>query len=142
MDWTGAERTLQHARWFDPRSYKAAEALGDLYLARATWDLRHRDGYGQKALEWYNRVLTLNPYAVDVHAKIGRLNDALGNSTEALAAYRQALDIDPLNASYHVWLGQSYLRAGDQDEAQHQFRLARNLGATETLPTSEPSKPD
>ena len=142
LDWAGAEQTFQRARWFDGRSYKVAEALGDLYIARATWDLQHRAAFGQKAYEWYNRALTLNYYAADIQVKIGRLQDVLGNSTKAQAAYRQALDIDPLNASYHVALGQSYARAGDEDEAQHQFRLAHNLGATEILPALEIPSPN
>ena len=134
MNGDKAETAFQLAWKIDRRNFKVAEALGDLYAVRATWNRREREALSMKAFEWYNRALTLNQYAVDVRAKIGRLNEALGRPTEALAAYRLALDADPHNASYHVLLGQYYLRAGDAPEAQYQFRIAHGLGATETLP--------
>jgi len=137
LDWSGAEQTFQYAWWFDNRNYQVAAALGDLYAARATWNLRNREVLSQDAFEWYNRALTLNRYATDLRIKIGRLHDALDQRDEALAAYQLALDADPRNASYHVALGQHYLRRDDAAEAQHQFRLARELGATETLPIDE-----
>ena len=137
LDWGSAERSYRRAWWFDHRNYQAAAALGDLHAARATWNLSHRETLSQDAFEWYNRALTLNQYATDLRIKIGRLHDALEHHDEALAAYRLAVDADPRNASYHVALGQHYLRWGDAAEAQHQFRLARELGASETLPTEE-----
>ena len=139
MNWDKAESAFQLAWKIDRRNYKVAEALGDLYAGRATWNRREREALSMKAFEWYNRALTLNQYAADVRAKIGRLNEALRRPTEALASYRLALDADPHNASYHVLLGQYYLRAGDAPEAQHQFRIARELGATETLPVDGPA---
>lgn len=137
MNWDKAETAFQLAWKFDRRNYKVAEALGDLYAARATWNRRERESLSAKAFEWYNRAVTLNQYAVDVRAKIGRLNEALSRATEALAAYRLALDADRHNASYHVLLGRYYWRTGDAAEAQNQFQIARELGATETLPIDE-----
>ena len=138
MEWDEADHLLQSAWRLDSRSYQVAEVLGDLHAGRATWNLRGREASSLKALEWYNRALTLNQYAYDVRVKIGRLNDALGNKpAEAVAAYRQALSADGRNASYHVLFGQYYLRRGDAAEAQHQFGLARELGAIETLPADE-----
>ena len=134
LDWSGAERSFQNAWWFDDRNYQVAAALGDLRAARATWNLPQREAFTQEALAWYNRALTLNRYATDLRIKIGRLYDALDQRDDALAAYQLALDADPRNASYHVALGQHYLRWGEAAEAQHQFQLARELGATETLP--------
>jgi len=135
LDWGGAERSFQYAWWFDSRNYQVASALGDLHAARATWNSHQRETFSRDAFQWYNRALTLNRYATDLHIKIGRLHDALNQRDEALAAYQAALDTDPRNASYHAALGQHYLRWGDTGEAQYQFRLARELGATETLPT-------
>ena len=137
LDWGGAEQSFQYAWWFDDRNYQVAAALGDLDAARATWNLRQREALSGDAFAWYNRALTLNRYANDLRIKIGRLHDALNHRDEALAAYQFALDADPRNASYHAALGQHYWRWGDAAEAQHQFRLARELGATEPLPTDE-----
>ena len=137
LDLGGAERSFQYAWWFDSRNYQVATALGDLHAARATWNPHQRETFSRDAFQWYNRALTLNRYATDIHIKIGRLYDALKQHDEALAAYQAALDTDPRNASYHVALGQHYLRWGDATEAQYQFRLARELGATEPLPTDK-----
>ncbi|MEI8315484.1 MAG: tetratricopeptide repeat protein [Verrucomicrobiota bacterium] len=137
LDWRGAEQAFQRAWWFDKRNYQVAAALGDLNAARATWNPQQRATLSHDAFQWYNRALTLNRYATDLRIKIGRLHDALNNRDEAMAAYQAALDADPRNASYRVALGRHYQRRGDAAEAQHQFRLARELGATETLPATE-----
>ena len=137
LDWDDAERTYQRAWRFDQRNYQVAAAIGDLHAARATWNLRQRDTLSQTAFQWYNRAITLNRYATDIRIKIGRLHDLLEHREEALAAYQFALDADSRNASYHVALGRHYQRWGDTAEAQHQFRLASELGATETLPIDE-----
>ena len=137
LDWDDAERLYQRAWRFDQRNYQIAAAMGDLHAARATWNLRQRDTLSQTAFQWYNRAITLNRYATDVRIKIGRLHDLLEHRAEALAAYQFALDADARNASYHVALGRHYHHWGDVVEEQHQFRLARELGATETLPIDE-----
>jgi len=141
LDWKGAEINLLRAWKFDNRSFATAEAMGDLYVARATWNLRDREALSKEAFSWYNRVKTLNPYNYDILIKTGRLHDLLGKREPqrdpALAAYRAALAGDPRNASYHVQLGQHYLRVGDLPQAQRNFQIARQLDATEILPTDE-----
>jgi hypothetical protein len=136
-DWAAAERNFLRSWKFDNRNYVAAEALGDIYLARATWNLADREALSNEAFSWYNRVKTLNPYNYDILAKIGRLHDLLGKRDSALQAYHEALDGDPRNASYRVQLGQHYLRRGDLPQAERNFNMARQLGATEILPTDE-----
>ncbi len=137
LDWSAAERAYQRAWRFNKRDYKVATAIGDLYAARSTWKLSQRDALSQSAFEWYNRSIKLNQYNTDIRIKIGRLYDTLNQREAAMAAYQVALDTDPRNASYHVALGQHYQRWGDAAEAEHQFRLARELGATEALPDTE-----
>ena len=137
LDWSAAERAYQRAWRFNKRDYKVATAIGDLYAARSTWKLSQRDALSQSAFEWYNRSIKLNQYNTDIRIKIGRLYDTLNQREAAMAAYQVALDTDPRNASYHVALGQHYQRWGDAAEAGHQFRLARELGATEALPDTE-----
>ncbi|MEI6083208.1 MAG: hypothetical protein WCS70_02785 [Verrucomicrobiota bacterium] len=140
LNWSGAEINFLRAWKFDNRNFAAAEAIGDLYVARATWNLHDREALSKEALIWYNRVKTLNPYHYDILIKIGRLHDLLGKSEPALVAYREALDGDPRNASYQVSLGQHYLRAGDPTQAERCFQIARQLDATEILPTDEVAK--
>lgn len=144
LDWTGAERNLLRAWKIDNRNFLAAEALGDLFLTRATWNLADRESLSKEAFSWYNRVKTLNPYNYDILVKIGRLNDLVGKRDgghdPALEAYREALAGDPHNASYLVQLGQHYLRLGDRAQAERNFQLARHLDATEILPTDETVK--
>ena len=142
MDLASAESLLNRARWFDERNFRITETFGDLYAARATWDLSQRAALSTKAFEWYNRTLTINPYVNDVRIKIARLQDALGNSTEALTAFTAALEVDSQNASYYVMLGQHYLRTGDIDKAQYQFHLAHKLSATEILPEEKTDSAD
>ncbi|MCG3147004.1 MAG: hypothetical protein PCFJNLEI_00440 [Verrucomicrobiae bacterium] len=137
FDWNGAERNFLRAWKFDNRSFATAEALGDLYLARATWNERERDALGKQAFSWYYRVKTLNPYHTESLLKTARLHDLLGNRDAARDAYRDALNRDKRNASYHVHLALHYLRGGDQAQAERLFHIARQLEAAEILPTDE-----
>jgi tetratricopeptide (TPR) repeat protein len=140
MKWDDAERCFMRAAKFDDHNCEAAEAMGDLDAARATWNLHQREALIAEAISWYNRAITFNSYDYDARIKIGRLQDLLGKRAEALAAYRDALDGDPHNASYHVALAQHYLRWGDTILAQKNFRYARELGDPGTLPGDEPAK--
>jgi tetratricopeptide (TPR) repeat protein len=137
MNWSQAEKYYRRAIGFDPRNFEAAGAFGDFYAARATWNAREREELCDKALRWYHRAHTLNPYAGDVLIKTGRLYDVLGKREQASERLTRALEADPNNSSYHAQLGLHYLRWGDREKAAASFRRAHELGGTEPLPELE-----
>jgi hypothetical protein len=139
LDWAAAEQAYQTAWKFDHRSYEVATAFGDLLSARATWNARDRENLANRALSWYGRARTINPYNYDVLIHSARLYDALGQREKADSVAREAVQADPKNASYHAQLGWHYLRCGETELAQKSFRIARQLGALEVLPAPEPA---
>lgn len=137
LNWDGAKLSFERARRLDARNYEVAEALGDWYAAQATWNLQGRETLANSALIAYRRALVINPYAANIHIKIGLLCDVLGRRTEAHDAFHDAIDADRGNASFYVYYGQHFLRWGETAEAQRNFETARCLGAAEILPTDE-----
>jgi tetratricopeptide (TPR) repeat protein len=141
FDWAGAQQDYLRAWNSDRRNFEAAAALGDLNAAHATWNIRQRESLSTEAVGWYQRALTVNPYAYDLYIRIGRLFDALGNRERALENYRAALQADPKNASYHAQLGCHALRWGDTELAAKSFQMASELGGADPLPTFDPPNP-
>jgi tetratricopeptide (TPR) repeat protein len=137
LRWAAAEKHSLEAWRFDRRSFDAVRELGDLYAARATWNGRHPETLCDPALSWYDRALTLNPYANDILIKQGRLYDALGKREQALDFYQRALQADPNNSSYHAVLALHYQRWGDDKQALAEFHRAWLLGGSEPLPAIE-----
>jgi tetratricopeptide (TPR) repeat protein len=135
--WDDAERDLLRAWKLDNRNFEAAAALGDLYAARATWNLARRDAHIKEAFIWYHRARTLNPHFLDVRLRTARLTELTGDVKQAAAFYREVVDGDPRNASYQTQLGYHYLRTGQTNLAQRAFGLARAHDAAEVLPTDE-----
>jgi hypothetical protein len=137
LRWTVAQKLYQRAWQMDHRNLDAIEALGDLYSARATWNPSERAAFFREALTWYDRLLTVNPYANDAFVKMARLHDLLGNREKAAAHYLRALDADPKNASYHAAYALHCQRWGDDTHARASAIRARDLGYTGLLPNIE-----
>lgn len=139
MDWAKAEKYYLRALRFDPRNFEAAGAFGDFYAARATWNVNvhEREELCDKALRWYLRAYTLNPYGTDILIKTARLYDLLGKSEQAAERFERALQADPNNASYHAQFGLHHLRWGKQDEAIASFLRAHDLDGADPLPELE-----
>jgi O-antigen ligase len=130
LDWNAANARYRQAWGLDRRSFEATRALGDLYCARATWDIEKRSSHVTEAIQWYERSLVVNPLAYDVLISMGRLYDQTGQRAPALSAYQRAVQADPKNAAYYVALGLHYQRWGDNSRANDCFRTARELTAT------------
>jgi hypothetical protein len=133
LDWDGAQQRFERAWRFDPQSYRVAEALGDLYMARATWTPAQAPALFTEATRWYERAYTRNPYANDVLAKMSRALDATGNRQEAAERLERAVRADPHNASFQAQLGLHYERWGDTEKALECYRRSYELGGDTRL---------
>ena len=127
LDWDAAETAYRRAWAFDARSYRIPLAVGDFFLARATWDQPERVNFAQTALRWFDRAYTRNPYATEALIKMGRVQDLLGRREQALERYQRALDADPRNAAFHTQLALHYLRWDKTAEARRMFQRALSL---------------
>jgi hypothetical protein len=133
LDWAEAELNFHRAWRFDSRSDTIAQALGDYYLARATWDVPERSALASEALRWYERAYTRNPYRTEAVVKMGRLHDLLGHRELAAERYQRALETDPKCAAYHIQLAFHLLRWGETAAAEKCFRRALQLDPTDPV---------
>lgn len=134
LNWAAAEAGYKLAWDKDNANFMVAEALGDLYAARATWNPKQREENIKLAIEWYENALNTNRYDYDALIKIARLHDALRNRQKAEDFYTRAILADPDNSAYHTQLGLHYQRWKDVDNAVASFQQARQLGATDPVP--------
>jgi len=134
LQWAEAEKSYRRAWAFDALHYETAAALGDLHAARAAWATDQTQELARHAVTWYDRALTRNPYAADLHIKLGRMFDLLGQRATAAAHYHRALQADPRNAAYLAQLGLHELRWGNQPGALAHFQAAYELRGPDLLP--------
>ena len=134
LHWLAAESLYNRAWNLDSSNFVVAEALGDLYSARATWNTQRRVEYTQSAIRWYERAFGINRYDNDALIKTARLYDSLGQRDEAEKLYTSAVQADDLNSAYHTQLGLHYQRWRDSENAAASFQHAQQLGAPDPLP--------
>ncbi len=137
LNWADAEVNFHRAWEFDGRSDAVAQALGDYYAARATWDLAERSALASEALRWYDRAYTRNPYRLETLVKMGRLHDLLGRREQAAERYRRAVEADPACGAYHAQLALHHLRWGDREAAEQAFARARERDPANPLAARE-----
>lgn len=103
---------------YDEKSYEINLRLGWLnYLAG-----NHND-----SKMYYNRAITLMPYAVEAKMGIVYPLAALGNMTEVIAQYEKILEITPNYSIPLFRLGLIYYEKGDYDRALKYFDKVVNM---------------
>ncbi len=79
-------KTLQEEAAQNPKDPEAPLKLANYFYDQRQW---------QKAVEWYQKVLELDPRNVNARTDMGTAYYNLGQPEEALAQYRHTLEIDP-----------------------------------------------
>ncbi len=99
-------------------------------------------GQGDKALEFFDRALALNPRYFEAHVHRGIVLNEMGRRGEAEASFKhastanpEAVDGLPWNvaaqlANQHAELGQMYAQAGALNDAIREYQRAITLGPT------------
>ena len=110
------------AALIDPNYPRPLINTGDIYRDQAKWRVgkakqRERTELVQKAIESYDRALTLNPYLSDVWVSKGRVLELLGQDEPVLKSFLKAIEIAPVNAYAHFVVGQFYRERGDDEKA-------------------------
>ncbi|HBE42044.1 MAG TPA: hypothetical protein DDW27_12720, partial [Bacteroidales bacterium] len=115
-EYSAAVNTLKAV--YDEKSYEINLRLGWLnYLAG-----NHND-----SRMYYNRAITLMPYAVEAKMGIVYPLAALGNMTEVIAQYEKILEITPNYSIPLFRLGLIYYEKGDYDRALKYFDKVVNM---------------
>jgi len=111
---------------------RLADTWGKAALAETNPDTRKQDQ--AKALDYYNKVLALDPSDAGLHNNLGSLYANMGKSTDAAAEFKKAAELDPTHAAgYYYNLGAIMVNQGNMDEAANALKKATDLDPTSAL---------
>ncbi len=115
-EYLGAITSLKDV--YDEKSYEINLRLG--------W-LTYLSGSFTESKAYYNKAVTLMPYALESRLGLVLPLAALGNWTEVLAQYDKILEIAPNNSTVLHRLGLIYYGRGDFESARKYFEKVVNL---------------
>jgi len=109
-------------------SYKArASALTNLGIAY------FRKGDVNKAKQYYDKALEINPAYVYTHNELGKLYTSIGKEQDAIQEFKQAISGYPEYAEAHFNLGVVYLKEGNKNQACYSFRKVVELSPNSSM---------
>jgi len=95
----------------------------------ANADTRKQDQ--AKSLDYYQKVLAIDPNEASIHNNLGSLYADMGKSEDAAAEFRKAAEIDPTHASgYYYNLGAIMVNKGQMDQAAEALKKATDIDPT------------
>jgi tetratricopeptide (TPR) repeat protein len=108
---------------------RLAETWGKAAAAETNPDNRKADQ--AKALDYYNKLLAIDPNDAGLHNNLGSLYANMGKSSDAAAEFKKAADLDPTHAGgYYYNLGAIMVNQNNMDEAATALKKATDLDPT------------
>jgi tetratricopeptide (TPR) repeat protein len=105
---------------------RLADTWGKAAAAETNPDTRKQDQ--AKALDYYNKVMAVDPNDASLHNNLGSLYANMGKSAEAAAEFKKAAELDPTHAgSYYYNLGAIMVNQGQMDDAATALKEATDL---------------
>jgi tetratricopeptide (TPR) repeat protein len=106
-----------------------ADTWGKAASVEVNADTRKADQ--AKALDYYAKVLQINPNDAGIHNNLGSLYADMGKLTEAAAEFTKAAELDPTRAGgYYYNLGAIMVNKGQMDAAASALKKATDLDPT------------
>jgi O-antigen ligase len=125
---------LEKAFACEPNNFATAYAIGECYRTESLNGGEHYPELGQEALDWYARVIQLNPYDGYGYLRTGMCLDWLGHhGPKALADYSQAESLDPNGYFMVANIGWHYVQTGDYAAALEYFKRSLRLEYKQNL---------
>lgn len=90
----------------------------------------HQLGQLDKAKQYYERALKLNPRYAEARNNLGAAYYAGKSFRRAIAAYKRALEIQPRSSSFHMNLGMAYFARKMEKEAMDEYQTALQIDPT------------
>jgi Tfp pilus assembly protein PilF len=103
---------------------KALTTLGVAYFRKGDID---------KAEEYYQKALEVNPEFVYTHNEYGKLYMAIGNEKEAIEEFKKAVEGAALYDEAHYNLGLAYLKTGKTEDACGSFKRVVEISPGSTI---------
>ena len=90
-------------------------------------------GNDQAAIEYYKKVISLDPARSDAYFAQGISYGQLEKFDRALTLVNKAIEMEPANGLYIYGRGRVHLLAGDKDKAMADFQRAAELNDEDAL---------
>jgi tetratricopeptide (TPR) repeat protein len=92
-----------------------------------------RKGDVNKAKQYYDKALEINPAYVYTHNELGKLYTSIGKEQDAIQEFKQAISGFPEYAEAYFNLGIVYLKEGNKSQACYSFRKVVELSPNSLL---------
>jgi O-antigen ligase len=96
-----------------PTNFEAAYNIAEHYRLQAWQGLEGHENLATNAMQWFQKVIDLNPYDPYGPMRYGMCLDWLRNHDQALPYFQQALKLDPNSYYTRAHLGWHYAQLGD-----------------------------
>ena len=114
----------------EPKNFETAYRLGEDFRAQSWNGTTGYEASAQKAMQWFERSIALNPYYASSQLSYGMCLDWLGQTNEATPYFARAQQLDPndyFNVARQGW---------------HLFQLGDYIGAKKYFERSERLQPN
>ncbi len=119
--WNKAERVLSRAAELHPDNVMVWINLGAAHLGRLELAGPQQQ---ERAIRAYERALTLDPAAPNVHYHLGLIHHDRGDLDKATAAFEGALKVNPADRDAKAWLVRIEAQQRAQQQAQQEAQGA------------------
>jgi tetratricopeptide (TPR) repeat protein len=86
--------------------------------------------YGQKALDYANQALDLDPNNVEANIALGYAKEIMGNYVGANEAYSKAISLDPNSVDAYLHRGHAYDLSGNLNKAEIDYVKASSIDSS------------
>ncbi len=117
----------------DGKNFETAYRIGEDYRMRSWEGGDEYRGLAEKAMEWFQKSMTLNPYEPNNFLRTGMCLDWLGKHELAYSSYQKALLLDPNSYYVHALLGWHYVQLEDWTKAREWFAKSIGLSGPKNL---------
>lgn len=123
--WRTAETYGLYWLRLSPRNYLAHSLLAGSYARDQDYD---------RAKDYYQKAIELNPHFADGYYNLGGICFDLGKYREAIPSYKKAIELNPDLATAHNNLANVYYKLADYDQAQTLYKKAIELNRYSVRP--------
>jgi O-antigen ligase len=109
---------LEKAFAVEPKNFDNAYNIGEFYRIQSFQGGQGYEALAQKAMEWYQRSMKLDPYDAYNYLGYGMCLDWLERHEDSETYYSQAEALDPNNYFIVANIGWHYVQAGDYPAAR------------------------
>jgi O-antigen ligase len=121
---------LENAFALDPKNFETAYKIGEIFRTRSWEGNSGYEAQAEKAMNWFQRSIDLNPYNPFAQLGYGMCLDWTGKTNEATAYFNRAHELDPNGYFTIAHQGWHLFQLGDLAGAKECFNRSEGLHPT------------